>query len=219
MKITIYITRSLLILFSVLMSPITLFPQVTPWVEQTYEGNDLIDVKCGSDVLIAADIPFTEKVYIFDNYSRNWQVIDLPQTLKTLAVGDVVIAFSDSLLYGFNARLQVSDMIEIDGTILELTGGPPDVSYACSKNLAMLVTDEYLYVFDAEVGNWQSYNYNFPSDYNYGRFWAKEDFVAAVLFKTGSHYPTNLVYSNYTKTFNELENGLSGSREHGSRIC
>ena len=80
-------------------------------------------------------------------------------------------------------------MIEIEGTILELTGGPPDVSFACSKNLAMLVTDEYLYVFDAEVGNWQSYNYNFPSDYNYGRFWAKEDFVAAVLFQNRKSLP------------------------------
>ncbi len=211
MNITIYIARSLFVLFLGIIFSINLLSQVTPWVEQTYEGNDLIDVKCGSDVLIAADLPFVDKFYIFDNYSGNWQIVDLPQTLKTLAVGDVVIAFSDSLLYGFNARLQVSDMIEIDGNILELTGGSPDVSYACSKNLAMLVTDEYLYVFDGEVGNWQSYNYNFPSDYNYGRFWAKEDFVAAVLFKTGSHYPTNVVYSNHTKTFNEIENGSPGS--------
>jgi len=217
MKITNYIARNLLVLFSFLILPLNLLSQVTPWVEQIYEGNDLIDVKCGSDVLIAADLPFTDQCYIFDNYSGNWQVIDLPQTVKTLAVGDVVLAFSDSLLYGFNARLQISDIIEIEGNILELTGGLPDVSFACSENLAMLVTDEYLYVFDAEVGNWQSYNYNFPPDYNYGRFWAKEDFVAVVLFKTGSHYPTNVVYSYHTKSFNEIENGLSGSvnMDHG----
>ena len=60
--------------------PFNLPSQVTPWVEQTYEGNDLIDVKCGSDVLIAADLPFSDNFYIFDNYSGNWQVVDLPQT-------------------------------------------------------------------------------------------------------------------------------------------
>jgi len=217
MNITNYVARNLLVLFSVLIFPLHLLSQVTPWVEQIYEGNDLIDIKCGSDVLIAADLPFPDKFYVFDNYSGNWQVNDLSQTLKTLAVGDVVMAFSDSLLYGFNAKLQVSDIIEIEGNILELTGGPPDVSFACSKNLAMLVTDEYLYVFDGEVGNWQSYNYNFPSDYNYGKYWAKEDFIAAVFYKTGSHYPTNVVYSNHTKTFNELENGSSGNidMDHG----
>ena len=61
MKITIYIARSLFVLFLGIIFPINLLSQVTPWVEQTYEGNDLIDVKCGSDVLIAADLPFVDK--------------------------------------------------------------------------------------------------------------------------------------------------------------
>ncbi len=211
MKTKNYFRKNLSILFFLLIFPFNLLSQVIPWVTQTYEGNDFIDVKCGSDVIVAADIPFTDKVYIFDNYSGNWQIVDLPNTLKTLAAGDVVMAFSDSLLYGYNARLQISDIIEIEGNVLELTGGLPDVSYACSQNLAMLVTDEYMYVFDAEVGSWQSYNFNLPFDYNYGRYWAKEDFVAAVLFKSGSHYPTNVVYSYHTKTFNEIENGCSGN--------
>jgi hypothetical protein len=183
----------------------------SPWVAQSYTGDAYINVECGENVLIAASFPFPDTIYIFDNYSGSWRTVNLPNTLKILAAGDIAFAFSDSILYAYNAELQTEDFIAYTGVPLELSGGPPDVSYACSNTIAMFITDENMYAFDAETGGWQTYSYGFPSDYNYGLFWARDDFAAAILRRTGNAHAKNVVYSTITKTFHHIDEGCSGS--------
>ena len=52
-----------IVLFSVIFES---YAQITPWVAQSYTGHDLINVTCGEDIIIAANIPNDSLLYIFD---------------------------------------------------------------------------------------------------------------------------------------------------------
>jgi hypothetical protein len=194
-----------------LLFSVALFPQVIPWVSHAYSGDEIRNVECGENVIVAASLPFADQIHIFDNFSGTWKVVNLPQTRNILAEGNLVFAFSDTQLFAFNAETQQEDFISFTGQPLELGGGFPDVSYVCGNNIAMFITDQNMYLFDSDMGSWQVYSYNYPSNYNYGQFWAREDFAAAILFKTGNVHPSNIVYSFITKSFNQIEEGCSGS--------
>jgi hypothetical protein len=142
---------------------------------------------------------------IFDVRAAEWLTVDLGsvQDFETIKnVGNVVSAYSDEILFGYSGIGAVWDTVYYSGTILHNQYG-----FGCSENLAYFMTEQYLYVFDAESGYWSLFDYAFPADYTNMFGWAKDDYVGTSLARTSPAHPANVVYSYHTKGFNEIDQG------------
>ena len=90
--------------------------------------------------------------------------------------------------------------------------------FGFSSNLAFYATEAFLYVFDVQTGEWNSYAYGLPGDYTLGEGWAKEDYVALLLRRPFPERQKAVVYSSHTQTFNSTNDGaylLNQKRDHG----
>jgi len=163
---------------------------------------------CGEDC-IGVTGQSTTSILFFDIYKSAWTELefDTQQTIRDLkAEGHTVFAYSDELLIGYSALKSQYDTIQYVGTPLRLYL-PPSRSYGAGKNLAFFVTDERMYVFDAELGYWQEYDYGLPANYSSSFFYVKDDYVAVFLLREFYEQPKNVVYSLRTHSFNKLEFG------------
>jgi|GEM_PF-1680333 len=199
--------------FAMIPKPSTANAQATQqgeWIEHPFPtggyaaaGEDCIGVRGTST-----------SIWFFDIYKSAWTELefDSPQTIHALkAEGHTIFAYSDELLIGYSSLLSQWDTIQYTGTLLH-------DSYGCGKNLAFFVTDERMYVFDAELGYWQEYDYGLPADYvNNEDYVLKDDYVWAALLR-GDEQPKNVAYSLHTHSFNQLEYGCIatyGVLDHG----
>jgi len=180
------------------------------WVK--YDLGTLGDVGIGYNARgdgIVVDFPsMSSVVLIFDVQVGDWQEIDLNVENDFDyydTEGHLIFAYSMSndLLFGYSDIGPVWDTITVDGDIID-----HDYGYGYGENLAYLITDQYLYIFDASVGEWVSYAYGLPGDYTLVKSWVMEDFVGVVFNRPNPALPKDVVYSAHTRSFNTLEEGL-----------
>lgn len=182
------------------------------WVAYPFDSTSIgyVYAECGEDCLGVTRGQSTS-ILFFDINKSAWTELkfDTQQTVHDLkAEGHTVFAYTDNLLIGYSAFTSDYDIVQYSGTVLKSDYQNP--SYGCGKNLAFLVTDEMMYVFDAELGRWQEYGYGLPADYSdYSYYVVKDDYVWAVIYRGthGEKQPKNVVYSTHTHSFNQLENG------------
>lgn len=183
------------------------FAQNGRWVEY-----DLSSIGCyddgtavRGDGIVCFDAFSCPYFLIFDVSVGSWLTIELDETgnfVKYDTEGHIAFGYTDNLLLGYSDIGAVWDTIYFSGTLLDASDG-----YGLSKYLAYFITDQYLYIFDAEVGEWVYYDYGLPEDYGNTAAWAKDDYVGVALYRTSGEHPKNVVYSAHTKSFNQLEQG------------
>jgi len=177
------------------------------WVEHTLDdfssGTALMDRDEGCLVYTRenADI-----ILVFDISTGEWLQVELeaPQDFQDAETkGKVVFAWSDNLLFGYSAILQQWDTLTYTGDFM--TGS--QYYTACGSKLACLVTKSFMYVFDAELGYWQSYDYSLPADFTGGDVWVKDTYIGMLFSIPYPGEPKNVVYSGITHGFNQIELG------------
>ncbi len=194
--------------------PVDMHSQDGRWVTYPLDGigSGNIYYDCGDGVTgyVPANSAF---ILIFDITIGEWIPVDLgsTQTFEYLETrGNVLIARSEDLLFGYSSSLGVWDTIHLEGTVLSDHSSQLFRSYGCSDSLAFFVTDQGFYVFDGSLGYWQHYDYGLPQDYGSGYFYPKEDCIILVLVKTDFYAGImNLVYSAHTRSFNKIEDGCT----------
>jgi hypothetical protein len=216
--ITVILTTSLLFGMSR-----DIIAQEGAWVVHTLEG-----IGSGTNIYSCGDgcIGFTRAnsqfILVFDINVGVWLAVDLGtvQSLQNLqAQGNVIMAWSQEIIFGYSSTTGTWDTVHYEGIILSSNSQKPYGSFGCSDSLAFFVTDKMFYVFDGSLGNWQQFQYTMPPDFSSGNFYVKDDCIILVLRQKGTYASIcNIVYSAYTQSFNELENGCSITKyyyDHG----
>jgi len=187
------------------------------WVEYSLDGFSSGTVQYArGDGCLAYTRANNQLMLIFDIYVAEWQEIDFGAVQDFEEVetnGNVVFAYTDDLLFGYSAITATWDTMTIEGGYLNVIYH----TYGCGKNLAYLITDTYLYVFDVCVGEWQAYDYGLPADFEGAGHRVKDDYVRVVFTRPYPAQAKNVVYSAHTRSFNQLEYGLplSYQMDHG----
>jgi len=199
--------------------------QTGRWVEHDLDDftSTVPSYQCG-DGLIIVSAPNASHILLFDINNGEWLNIDLgaPQTHSETnyqyAGGDIAMYFSDDIIFGYSAELGVWDTMSYSGSVLESNVQPILCSFGCSDRIAYFVTDQFLYIFDAAVGEWVPYDYSLPGDFTSGHFWAKDDYFAMILNRTYPEPTKSVVYSTHTQSFNSMIPGgyyFSPIQDHG----
>jgi len=195
-----------------------MYAQDGRWVGYSLDtlGSGVSYYDCG-DGCIGHTQSNSQYVLIFDIKIGEWVLVDLGavQIFKYLETeGNVVLAWSEDLLFGYSSSLGVWDTIHFEGTLLNDHSSQPYRSYGCSDSLAFFVTDQKFYVFDGSLGSWQQYDYGLPANFSNGLYYPKVDCIILVLQKTDLYANIiNVVYSSHTQTFNKLEDGCTMSHQ------
>ena len=176
------------------------------------------------DGLILVSAPNASHILLFDINVGEWLNIDLgaPQTHSEthyrFAKGDIAMYFSDDLVFGYSAELGVWDTMSYSGSVLGSSTVTNLSSFGCSDRIAYFATNQYLYIFDAAVGEWVSYGYGLPAGFTSGHYWAKDDYFGMILNQTYPEPTKSVVYSTHTQSFNTMTPGgyfLSPMQDHG----
>ncbi len=184
-----------------------LFAQDGRWVE--YDLSTIgVNLGLGArdDGLIAYAPLFSQYFLVFDVNVGEWLTIDLgeEQDFESIATkGHLACVYSATLLAAYSDKTQTWDTVYYSGTLLDNADG-----FGLSEHLGYFLTDQYLYVFDSETGEFYSYAYTIPADFITSNSWAQSDFICVVLFRDDSNPPVILVYSAHTKSFNQLDQGI-----------
>jgi hypothetical protein len=196
-----------------LIATTVLLAQNGAWIEQelqpTMSGTWLAD---RGDNCLGYTKENSQYIYFFDINNSQWTEVDLgtPQTFNDLeAAGQTVMAYTDEIIVGYSAATSQWDTLYYQGTLLYPTGTDISRGYGCGNKLAFFVTDSYFYVFDSELGVWQSHNYLYPGASVSGNFWSGDDYVGVILNQNPPNYCVNMVYSLPQHAFNEnLQGGF-----------
>ena len=188
--------------------------QTGAWISQTIsqnmDGYWMYD--CGETVA-ALTRRYSRYIYFFDINSSQWSVVDFgsTQTVRKFAVkGNCAMAYTDSLIVGYSGTTSQWDTLYYRGQVLDpepsWSGSP---SWGAGENLAWFVTDSAAYIFDAELGQWQTFQYSIPFTYqsNNGRFWSRGDYAGIILYDAVQNLYYNLAYSLNAHAFSELSDG------------
>lgn len=187
---------------------ISVSAQTGGWIEHTLadfsSGTTLRDRDEGCLVYTRSNASI---ILVFDVGTGEWLRVDLgaPQNFNdAMTAGNVVFAWSDSLLFGYSAKTQDWDTTAFTGGYM----GGTSYYIDCGRNLACFVTRGYMYVFDSDLGAWQSYAYGLPADYTSGSMWVTDTYVGMKLTIPYPGEPKNVVYSGLTHGFNQIELGV-----------
>ncbi len=156
----------------------------------------------------------SQYIYFFDTKSSQWIEVDLgsSQTFRDLeASGQTIMAYTDEMIIAYSAALSQWDTLSYQGALLNAVGPGVMRSYGCGEKLAYFVTDQYFYVFDSELGAWQSYRYLYPAGTISGNFWSGDNYAGVILHQNPPNYPVNMVYSLPQHAFNK---NLQGGYYH-----
>jgi len=199
--------------------------QTGQWVE--HDLNDFSSTLPSyqrGDGLIIVSAPNASHILLFDINVGEWLNIDLgsPQTHSEThyryTAGDIAMYFSDDIIFGYSAELGTWDTLSYSGTVLGSSNQAVLCSFGCSDRIAYFMTNQYMYIFDAAVGEWVSYDYGLPGDFTSGHFWAKDDYCAMTLNRTYPEPTKSVVYSTHTQSFNSMIPGgyyISPIQDHG----
>jgi hypothetical protein len=202
---------------------VDLLAQDGRWVAYSLDGigSGPIYHDCGDGVIGYAPAN-SQYLLIFDIRTGEWKLVNLgsTQTFDYLETqGNVLLARSEDLLFGYSSSLGVWDTIHYEGTVYMDLSSQLFQSYGCSDSLAFYVTDHKFYVFDGSLGYWQQYDYGYQEDFSGGYFHPKDDCIILMLLKPDFYAGImNVAYSSHTRSFNKLENGCVISKstyDHG----
>jgi hypothetical protein len=153
----------------------------------------------------------SQYAFFFDINISSWTEVNLGAVHNFLgldACGNVVIAYSDNIVIGYSSITSTWDTISYSGAALSPTQNGLHRSWGCSENLAYFVTDAEYFVFDGDLGSWQSLAITMPATfYGVGFFWAEEDYCGVVLNVSVPDHNKNLMYSLHTHSFNQIDQG------------
>ncbi len=192
--------------FAALLISSTTHSQNTHWIRTQLPGqypfshHQAFGETC---MLFACDT--SQAVHAFDINQGEWQTLLVPTQLDWVNVaadGNVAMIFNDSIVAGYSAITSTFSAITYTGeqSVLNM------IPYGCIDNFAYLLTDQYLYVFDAGDGQWHSFSYTHPGETPWGGgIRGKGDYIYLNLWPgSNSSLNTTVAYSLHTKTFDEL---------------
>jgi hypothetical protein len=185
--------------------------QTGAWISQSLQGTmSGSNLTNRGETVVAHTRENSQYIYFFDIICGQWTEVDLGSTQyfqDLLVTGQTVFAYSNDLIIGYSAIISQWDTVRYEGNLLSPTGISVTKGYGCSDRLAYFFTDIKVYIFDSQLGNWQIYSYSFPGNYQYGWFWASDDYAAGIFHRTYPEKAKNIVYSQNTHSFNELDQG------------
>jgi len=139
--------------------PASLTAQDGRWVQYSLAGfgtgTPMYD---RGDGLVVYTHSNADTLLVFDIQSGEWLEIDLgtDQVFEDVETkGHVAFAYTDNVLIGYSALTMSWDTMSYTGDFMAGTS----YYYETGENLAYFLTKSYFYVFDAELGTWQSYDY------------------------------------------------------------
>jgi len=193
-----------------IMSPVIFtLAQTGSWVEYALDGYPGVSsrISAGNGCAVYTRQQ-SDRIIIFDIRIGEWQVFELaePQYFEGVkSEGEVVFAYSDSVLFAYSSPLNTWDTMTYHSDIVF----PCDSCAGCGKNMAYLMADSMLYVFDVNLGYWQTYDYGGYVEGYYTCYpWVKDNYLAFAINRGASMPYKNIVYSHLTNGFNELDTGL-----------
>lgn len=149
-----------------------------------------------------------DRLLAFDTWSGSWNARDLngPHPLvRLLAGGQVLLFVAEDLAVAFDAADQEFHEQPLAGTLVDTGFSRP--SFACGDQLAVVVTDQAMHVYDATRDAWQTLTNSVP--YPHGHFETRaEPDLAYCELRRQDGIAVNLAYSRRTGTFARAEPGL-----------
>jgi hypothetical protein len=150
-----------------------------------------------------------DEIVFFSSISSEWFVHDNQAGIEPIAVlaeGSLALVVGETGAVAFDARTGETAAVTLQGSLLSTSYNTR--SFQCGRNLAFLVTDEAMHVFDANLGAWQIALVDVGSGSFFNtRHEAHDDYVVSFLPQpTGD--PINLVYSRAQHAFNQTDQGI-----------
>ena len=147
-----------------------------------------------------------ETLLFFNARTCEWFEYDFDAEVEIQAIqaaGHLVLVVGADRAVVFNSLTSSMTESSFAGSLL-----PLGYSYDCGRDLAMVVTDEQMMVFDADLDAWQVHPYALTGSLtSFCKYQAHDTYaVAFIIMSTGD--PLNLVYSLPQHAFNETAHGL-----------
>lgn len=203
----------LFILITFLLSSKETIAQQPGWIEQdlppTMTGIRLANR--GDDLLIFTT-NHSDIVYFFDIRVNTWTEVNLgsQQTFEdAIGAGNTVFAYSDEYIIAYSSILSQWDTVKYEGNVIDPNGVSTRKGYGCGDKLAYFITTANIYyVFDAELAEWQEYNFGIVLNASgYNDFWAADNYAGAIFGRNGNDFAKNIAYSSVTHSFADLDQG------------
>ncbi len=160
-----------------------------------------------------------DRLLFFDTWSASWTAHDLDpplQPVRLLAGGEVALLVSEGRAVAFDGPDRAVHELVLVGDLLDTEYSWP--SYAAGEQLAVVVTDQAMHVYDATRDAWQSFAN--PITYLPGHFETRAaPDLAFCEVRRSDGVAVNVAYSLRTGTFDRAEPGIPGVRnqllDHG----
>lgn len=188
--------------------------QQQSWILQNLQASmsGIHIYKAGDDCIVHTRAS-SQYIYFFDINNKNWVEYDLGSQQNMIAVEagkHVAMAYSDTLLIGYSSTSSTCKSIRYFGNIISPNGTISGTrGYGCGDNGAYVFTDQnIMYVFDALIGEWKSYQYGeIQNATGASNFWCGDKYVAGIFQRFDPDKCRNVVYSLITGTFNQTDMG------------
>jgi hypothetical protein len=173
------------------------------WIEQATDiettDNQFLE---GGDDCIGYAKKNTQYIYFFDVNVHKWTTVDLQNEQvfhRMAAKGKVIIAYTDDYLIGYSSITSGFDTIRYESQPLyPHPNNLENCSYGCIDRLGFFVTYNFIYIFDGELGNWQSFPYpSHPYDDGAIIFMRGDDYIGMIIpdHNDPQNFVTNMAYS------------------------
>ncbi|MCP4574078.1 MAG: hypothetical protein GY838_17090 [bacterium] len=206
-------------LLSVLLTAVCASGQTGHWVSHPDDvvgfGGTIID--CGGTTAVYTDNE-AARILFFDTIGGAWVGYDRPARETwhyVVAEGDLVLAVADTVAVAYNALTSTSHELFLEGTLLR--NETNYWSFRCGRSLAYVATDEYFYVFDADLDAWQQTAVATPVDLVRSHSGVGDDWAGLTLERTYGEAAPCYAYSGTAHAFAFTDNGpLNGPLYQGA---
>jgi len=151
-----------------------------------------------------------DHLLFFDVWSGSWTELTLPEEhtlVRVVGAGNLILVVCEDLAVVYNGPQQAVHQQMLSGTLLDTGYSRP--SFDCAEDLAVVITDDMFYVFDARMDQWRVLDYVYPAgSTSFRGIVAEPDYVATELSPPYPERPINLAYSLRTRTFLETYEGV-----------
>jgi len=162
----------------------------------------------GRDAVVVAHSSGDE-IAFFSALTSEWILHDDGPDMSpfaVLAAGSLALVVGETGAVAFDARTGETAALTLQGALLATSGDAR--SFQCGAELAVLITDQAMHVYDADLGAWQTtlVDVGTPS-LSFSRHQAHDDYVVSFLPQPSGD-PINLVYSRPQHAFNQTAQGI-----------
>lgn len=209
--------RSLIMVF-LFSFPSMASSQNTAW-EMLYLGKTLTSdnkYAVGENCIIFSETSSNE-VYAFSTVSGIWDSAFIATTLSwtdAAAAGSCAMLLNDSLAVFFSATNHDFTVLRFEGQVRPENGK----MFGCNSNMAYVVTNTKIYVFDSDDSQIRSANYVSIGPTPYAYVYNGDDFLCLNLAEANLTTHTLVAYSSITKSISEYTDvniHLFRQLEHG----